>query len=51
MSFQIAKSGVTSTTRSSNVPGVSSTSAALAPKALANVLYYSKNIVGSTTTT
>ena len=50
MSFQIAKSGVTSTITWSNVPGVGSTSATLAPKALANLLYYSKNIAGSTTT-
>ncbi len=51
MSFQIAKSGAASTITWSNVPGVSSQSAALALKALANLLYYSKNIAGSTTTT
>ena len=45
MSFQIAQTGTTATMTWSNVPGVSSSaSEALAPEALANLLYYTKSV-------
>jgi hypothetical protein len=45
MTFQIATTATTSTTSWSDVPGVSSSaSQAMAPEALANLLYYTKNI-------
>jgi hypothetical protein len=44
MNFQIAKAGTTSTITWGNVVGVTSTSAAAAPEALANLLYYTKKI-------
>jgi hypothetical protein len=54
MNFQIAKAGTTSTITWGNVVGVTSTSAAAAPEALASLLYYTKKIAvlpGSTSTT
>jgi hypothetical protein len=55
MTFQIGSTATTSTTTWSNVFGVStSASQAMAPEALANLLYYSKSIAvltGSTTST
>ncbi len=55
MTFQIAKTGTTSTITWTNVYGLSSTTnQALAPEALANLLYYSRTVAGgpgSTTAT
>ena len=54
MTFQVAKTGATSAITWTNVYGVSSTNQALAPQALANLLYYSRTVAGgpgSTTST
>ena len=55
MTFQIAKTGATSTITWTNVYGLSSTTnQALAPEALANLLYYTRTVAGgpgSTTAT
>jgi hypothetical protein len=54
MNFQIAKAGTTSAITWGNVVGVTSTGAAAAREALANLLYYTKKIAvirGSTSTT
>jgi hypothetical protein len=55
MTFQIAATATTSTATWSNVSGISSSaSQAMAPEALANLLYYTKSIAvlpGSTTST
>jgi hypothetical protein len=55
MTFEVAATATTSTTTWGGVPGVSSSaSQAMAPKALANLLYYTKNIAvlpGTTTLT
>jgi hypothetical protein len=46
MNFEVASAGNKTTMTWSNVPGVSSTKPALAPQALASLLYYTKDIAG-----